>query len=180
MWQKVLIQGIGFVAAALLILSFQCRNSRKLFFLQMCSSMTYVLHFFLLNALSGCANLFCSIARSFVFSQRTKKWAQWKGWLFLLVLANVAATALTWENALSILPFLGTAGMTVVGWKGNGKHIRLANLFVCCPAWLIYDIYSHSIPGALCETFSLCSIAISVMRYGWKALDGDGEEVKKE
>ena len=93
---------------------------------------------------------------------------------------NVAATALTWENALSILPFLGTAGMTVAGWKGNGKHIRLANLFVCCPAWLIYDIYSHSIPGALCETFSLCSIAISVMRYGWKALDGDGEEVKKE
>lgn len=174
--REMVIQGIGFIAATLLIVSFQCKNSRKLFFLQMCSSITYIVHFALLNAMTGCANLFCSMARSFVFSQRGKKWAQWKGWLCALVAANILATVLTWKNAFSILPLLGTAGMTIAGWSENGKRIRLANLFLCCPVWLTYDIYSHSIPGALCETFSLCSIAISVLRYGWKALDGNSEE----
>lgn len=178
--QQMMIQGIGFVAAALLIISFQCKDSQKLFFLQMCSSITYVIHFALLNAMSGCANLFCSMARSFVFSQRGKKWAQWRGWLWLLVSTNVLVTVLTWKNAFSILPLLGTAGMTVAGWKGNGKHIRIANLVLCCPAWLTYDIYSHSIPGALCESFCFCSILVSIARYGWKALSTDFENHEQD
>ena len=175
MGRSVVIQGVGFIAAALLIGSFQCRRSRRMFFLQMCSSAVYIVHFYLLDALSGCGNIAGSMLRGFVYSNHGKKWADWKGWVFVLAAVNLLVTILTWKNAMSIFPFFGTVGTTIAGAGGNGRHVRLANLCVCSPSWLIYDIYSHSVPGVLCETFVLCSIGISVIRYGWKALDGDGE-----
>ena len=176
MHSMIIIQCIGFVAAGLLIGSFQCKRSRLMFFFQMCSGIAYIIHFYLLGALSGSGSQLCTILRGFVYSQHGKKWADWKGWPVLIVFLNLAASLLTWKNAMSLLPFIGTAGTTIAGAKGNGKHVRLMNLFVCCPAWLIYDIYSHSIAGMMCETFILCSIIISVIRFGWKALDGDGED----
>ena len=175
--KTVIIQGIGFIAAGLLIGSFQCKKSRKMFLMQMCSSLTYLIHYFLLDALSGCGNITASMIRGFVYSQGKHKWAQWKAWPIILTGLNVLVAVLTWRNLMSIFPFFGTVGTTIAGWGGNGKRVRIANLFVCCPSWLIYNFYSHSIPGVLCESFTLCSIAISVIRYGWKALDGDGEEI---
>ena len=174
---KVLvIQGIGFVAAALLIASFQCKRSKRLFFFQMCSCMLYILHFYLLGAISGCGNQACGLIRVAVYSNHGKKWADWSGWPPIIVLINAGLALLTWQNFMSIFPFLGTAGTTIAGAKGNGKHVRLVNLCLCSPSWLIYDIYSHSIPGILCETFIITSIIISVIRFGWKALDGTGED----
>lgn len=176
MRNTIIVQGIGFIAAALIIGSFQCKRSRLMFFFQMCSGIAYIIHFYLLGALAGSGSQCCTIIRGFIYSNHGKKWADWKYWPAVLVLLNAAAVAFTWKNMMSILPFLGTAGTTVAGAKGNGKHVRLMNLFVCCPSWLIYDIYSHSIAGVLCETFILSSIIISVIRFGWKALDGDGED----
>ena len=178
--RDIIIQGIGFIAAGLLIGSFQIKQSRKMFFFQMCSGITYIIHFYLLGALAGSGNHFCTIMTGFVYSNHGKKWADWRGWPVVLVLMDAVAAVLTWQNMMSIIPFIGTAAGIISGAKGNGKHVRLANLFVCCPFWMIYSFYSHSIAGVLCEAFIICSILISVLRYGWKALDGDGEGPKDQ
>lgn len=176
MHEHIIIQGIGFIAAGLLIGSFQCKQSRRLFMYQMFSCIMYIIHFYLLGALAGSGNQACGIMRGFVYSNHGKKWADWGGWPYVLVMLNALVAAVTWHNYMSIFPFLGTVGTTIAGAKGNGKHVRLANLCLCSPSWLIYDVYSHSIPGILCETFIITSIIISVFRFGWKALDGDGED----
>jgi hypothetical protein len=163
-------QAVGFVAAAMLILSFQCKSSRKLFFVQMCANAIYVIHFLMLGAYSGCVSLFISCVRNLILSGK-RPWCWWKGWPWLLIAANLAATAATWQGAFSILPCIAVVSVNFSAWSRNGKKIRMTNIFSVAPSWLIYSIYTGSVSGVITELITLGSVAVSVMRYGWKALD---------
>lgn len=170
MLYQIATQVIGFVATALQIGSFQCKSSKRLIFMQLCGNSAFLLHMFMLGAYSGCVNLLISVIRNFIISNR-KPWAYWKGWPRLLIAANIAVTACTWESIFSVLPCVAVISLTIGGWSRNGKKIRLANICVASPAWLIYDIYTGSYSGILTEFISLCSVGLSIFRYGWKALD---------
>ena len=163
-------QAIGFVAAGLEIGSFQCKSSRKLIFVQLCANIAFLIHMLMLGGYSGCINLLISCLRNFVLSSNGA-WARWKGWLWMLVGANLLGTALTWDGLASILPCIGVMAVTVSCWTRNGKKIRIASSCISSPSWLIYDIYTGSYYGIITEVFVLCSVGISVFRYGWKALD---------
>ena len=167
---QILAQAIGFISTALLIGSFQCKSSRKLIFLQLCGNSAFLIHLFMLGAYSGCISLVISVVRNFILANQ-RPWAYWKGWLWLLVGANVIGAVLTWENFFSIFPYIAVLGMTLAGWSRNGKKIRIANSCIASPAWLIYEFYAGSISGIVTELFTISSVIISVLRYGWKALD---------
>lgn len=167
-------QLIGFVGAALMIASFQCKKSRILFLFQMGSNAMYIIHFVMLGALSGGASIFVGLVRNFLLYSDSSGWARWEGWLPILTAAYVAAAYLTWRDAFSLLPCVGMVVMTYASWSRNGKNIRVANFFVNSPAWLAYDIHTFSISGVVTETFCLVSIVVSFIRFGWKALDGKG------
>ena len=164
-------QVIGFIGAGLLIFSYQCKDSKKLFFVQMCSNGVYVLHFFMLGAFSGSINIAISLLRNCVLINSNKKWTRHKSWLWLFVSLHLAVTLFTWQNMFSLLPCIGMVVFTVVSWTRNGKKIRMGNLFVNSPAWLIYDIYTVSYSGIVCEIFTLISVIVSFFRYGMKDLD---------
>ena len=163
-------QAIGFVAAGLEIGSFQCKSSRKLIFVQLCANIAFLIHMLMLGAYSGCINLLISCIRNYVLSSKGD-WARWKGWLWILVGANLLGTILTWENLFSILPCIAVVSVTISCWTRNGKKIRIASFCCSSPSWLIYDIYTGSYSGIVAEIFVLCSVGISMIRYGWKALD---------
>ena len=171
----ILTQAIGFVGTGLMIVSYQCNKSRNLFLLQMASNVAYIIHFIMLNALTGSISIFLGLIRNRILSVPEKKWAQWKGWMPLIIVLNVITTIVTWKDMFSILPCLGMVTMTIFSWSRNGKKIRMANFLVNSPSWLIYDIHTHSISGIFAELFCMSSIIISFVRYGTKALDGDGE-----
>ena len=166
----LITHAFGFTATALQIGSFQCKSSRKLIFMQLCGNTAFLLHMFMLGAYSGCINLFISCVRNFVLTSR-RPWAYWKGWPWVLVAANLLGTWFVWENIFSILPCIAVVSLTVAGWSRNGKKIRIANLCVASPAWLVYEFYAGSYSGMITEVFTICSVGISVLRYGWKALD---------
>ena len=166
----IITQGMGFLALTLEWGSFQCKRSRNLFFVQLLANVTYLLHFLLLGGYSACVSLTISCLRNLVLMSR-KPWAQWKGWPWVLVAANFAAMAFTWEGWISLLPFFGVTSLTLSGWTRNGKKVRLATLFVSAPSWLIYDVFSGSLSGILCQSLTIGSVLISVLRFGWKALD---------
>ncbi|MBR4401409.1 MAG: YgjV family protein [Synergistes sp.] len=171
---RVAAQLIGFVGTALLIASYQCRKSKDLFLLQMGSNVMYIIHFIMLGALSGSVSIFLGLTRNFILYSHTHRWAQWKGWLPLIIAGYVFGTYITWKDWYSILPCVGMTVMTAACWSRNGKNIRIANFAVNSPAWLVYDIHAFSISGVVTETFCLVSIIVSFFRYGWKALDGEG------
>jgi len=167
---QIITQIVGLIAAVLLIGSFQCKSSRKLIVVQLCANTTYLVHYMMLGAYSGCVSLFLSCIRYLIFSCR-RPWAYWKGWPWLLVVANLIGTLLTWQSIFSILPCIGVVSLTIAGWTRNGKKIRLANLCFSSPAWLIYSYHSGSYFGIFSELFCISSVIISILRYGWDVLD---------
>ena len=167
----IIAQAIGFIGAGLLIFSYQFKSSRKLFFMQMCSNAIYVLHFFMLAAYSGSINIAISLLRNFVLINSKSQWARNKVWLWIFVFLHIVVTVFTWQDMFSLLPTIGMLAITIASWTRNGKKIRIANLCINSPAWLIYDIYTVSYSGILCEIFTLSSVLISFYRYGTKALD---------
>ena len=167
---QIITHTIGFVATALQIGSFQCKSSRKLILMQLFGNTAFLIHMFMLGAYSGCVNLAISVIRFGILSCR-RPWAYWKGWPWLLVTANILGTALSWENIFSIFPCIAVVSLTIASWSRNGKKIRIANLCAVSPSWLIYEFYAGSYSGIVTELFCIGSVVVSVLRYGWKALD---------
>ena len=142
----------------------------------MLSYLSFMTQFVLLGAFTGAGTLFISASRNFLLYNAGKSWADWKGWQPLIILAYITACFVTWKDIYSILPGIAMVSGTVAAWTRNGKLIRLNTVCINSPCWLTYDFISHSYAGVIGETFSICSILISFWRYGFKALDGTGED----
>ena len=84
-----------------------------------------------------------------------------------------AASALTIDYsgsavyiAVSILVGIAQLAGTVVMYISNGKIIRIVQNAYISPAWMVYNIYTISIGGILCEAFNMVSVVVSFIRYG--------------
>ncbi len=58
------IQGIGFAALALFIMSYQIKSNKWLFLLQLLGPALFCIQFFMLDAISGCFSLAVNILRN--------------------------------------------------------------------------------------------------------------------
>lgn len=169
---NLIAQLIGFISTALFLLSFQFKQNRQLFALQLSSFAVYIVHYFLIGALTGCLAMAINTARCVVmYYFNDKKWAVWKGWLWVFMALYIVNTALTWEGWYSLLPFAGSVACMFAYWSRNLRSIRVVNLTVGSPTWLIYDIFTGSVSGIISESLCMLSILISIFRFGWKALD---------
>ena len=165
-------QIIGFASTALFILSFQIKENKKLFFMQLLSFAISTAHYFMIGAITGSGIMLGNVLRCVVmYFYNDKDWARWKVWPVLLVAGYVTNTVLTWNTWLSILPLIGTLACTYGCWSRNPRTIRMANLLLGSPTWLVYDIVLGSISASIMESLTILSILISIIRYGWKALD---------
>ncbi len=172
--QDIVIQGIGFVGLLFFFISFQLKTNKLLFSMQTIGCLCFSLQFALLGAYSGCLNVLINIIRNALLIQYNNwKFVRWKGWVVIFSALSIAIALFTWDGAISILPVAGTISGTVGYWTNNAKKIRIANLFVNSPCMLIYDALVRSWGGVLNEGITIASIVISIIRFGWKSLDGD-------
>ena len=88
-------------------------------------------------------------------------------------IANFANLFMTQSVDKGGLAIDTTVAGTIGYWTNNARNIRIANLAVNSPCMLLYDVLVKSWGGALNEAVTLVSIIISIIRFGWKALDGD-------
>jgi len=176
MLETVVVQGLGLIAAALMIASFQCKRSHQLFFLQICSYVVFIIHMLLLGGITGAMTQTVSLVRNIVlYKADNSAWARHKAWLPVFLLAYVVVMLVTWQGVFSILPCIAMLAITIGSWSGNGRNIRLTVLLVNSPAWIIYDIYTGSVAGIIQEIFCMLSSALAFFRYGWNGLNGNGE-----
>lgn len=165
-------QIIGFAGTALFILSFQIKENKKLFAMQLASFVVCAVHFFMLGAITGSGTMAINSLRCIImYFYNDKAWARRKFWPVLLVIVYFINAVLTWDTWLSVLPLIGTLSCTYACWSRNPRTIRVINLTLGSPTWLIYDIVQGSISGSIMESLTILSILISIIRYGWKALD---------
>lgn len=161
-----LAQAVGLVAFVIAILSFQKNSQKGILGLQLLSTSLFCLHFVLLGAQVGALLNAVGALRSFVFGHQEKRWAQGRVWLVVFLLLSVGACALTWENALSLLPMAGMIFTTVAFWIHDAAWVRRIS-FPSSPCWLIYNAAHRSWAGVLTECFVMCSILVAMWRYEW-------------
>ena len=158
-------QGIGFVAVAFFILSYQMKSNRLLFLFQLIGCSIFAIQFGVLGAYTGALSLLINILRN-ILLLKVNVWTWVKSKKIMIgILALLAAfTIWTWDGWISLLPF-ASVGVTTVGyWTDNAQKIRLSQL-IGSPCTLFYVVLSESI--------TLVSIIISIIRFGWKNLNDD-------
>lgn len=178
-WYDVFIQAIGFAGVLFFLTSYQVRSNKLLFVLQTLGCLTFGVQFALLGAYSGCLSLLVCIVRNLVLTQYNRsKLIRWKGWAVVFSALCLAAALITWNGPVSLFPVVGTVAGTAAFWTNNAKYIRIANLSINCPCMLLYDILVKSWGGVLNESITIAAIVVSIIRFGWAALDGDRIENK--
>ena len=142
-------QILGFVAMALIVWSFQFKDYKKLFLLQVGSCFFFVLHYLFLG-LGGDPAAYSGMAQNFV------------GLLFRAVL-------LLGEKHKKIC--VGSL------WTRDSNVIRLCQLIAVSPSWLLFNVFTFSIPGILLESFNIISIIIYYIRMRIRGKSESGKGV---
>ena len=166
----IIIQLIGFCGTALYYLSFQCRENKKLFRVQMFSYVFYTAHMLLLGAVTGGVSYIINCLRSFCLSGN-RKFGKSRGMCAILCALQLAALFLTWDGWISLLPVAANIASTLGGYTRNPKKVRIAGMFVNSPLCIVYDVIVGSWAGVLDELLAEISMTVSVVRYGWNELD---------
>ena len=89
----------------------------------------------------------------------------------LICLAQLLALALTWGGWISILPVAANIATTIAGYTHNPRKLRVAGMFINSPLWIVYDVATGSLAGVMDELVTEISMIVSILRFGWKALD---------
>ena len=171
---EIIIQGIGFLGLLAFISSYQIKSNRKLFLIQMVGVLLFALQFLLMGAYSGCLSLFLTAKRN-IFMSKYKEW-QWVKQKVFPVLICALFTAIlffTWDGPISLLAYVASVVSTIFYWTNDARKLRLANLFVCSPCWIIYDVIVGSIGGIASESLTMISIIVSICRFGWNNISNE-------
>lgn len=174
---ELIAQGIGIVAMAFNILSYQGKTKRTVILMQLIGTFLFTINFAMLGATIGALMNGIGFIRAIIFSNKDKFHTEHIGWLigfivafalmypatFLLFHKEVTATNLI----LELLPVIGMCAGTVGYHLKEAAHVRKLAL-IGSPCWLIYNIFNGAIGGALCEIFSLVSVVVGMLRYDRK------------
>ena len=169
-------QIVGAFGILFSLLSFQFVKRKYILLSQMTASLLFSLQLFMVGAITGGCLDMISFVRSLIFLNNQKKWASSKLWLVGFIVVMISTGILTWENAWSILPIIGSVLSTVALWMKEGKHIRMISLLVG-PCWLVYNIINGAYTGAFNELLAMTSIVIGLIRCDRVKIDPKGEQI---
>ena len=167
---EIIAQVFGIAGLIFSALSFQEKNNRKFFIKQALSGLMFSVNFLMIGAIAAAFFNVTNLVRGALLSKNDHK--LWR--LFVIVGLYTACFAfsvvLTFNNPFQIflsgLTYLTLEIMTVLMWKGNGKHIRYGQFFLSSPSWIVHNIFNFSLGGILCEVFAMTSVIISFIRFG--------------
>ncbi len=177
--EQVIVQGIGIIAMAFNILSFQCKKQRSIIVMQFFGSLFFCIHFYLDGAMTGALLNAVAVFRALVYSNKEKLKSDHVAWLALFIAASVACypVAFLWLGSPTdkwyyfgreLLPVVGMILSTFSFRADGAKGLRLL-WFFSSPLWLTYNIWHHSIGGTVCETFAIISILSAMFRLDRKS-----------
>ena len=171
----ILGQILGLCAMALIVISFQCKKPARLCIIQVCACLFFVLHYLFLG-LNGDAAAYAGMTQNAVgllfrgvLALSEKK----KSLLSPLVLAGLCALSavvaiLTYPGRLiALLPTVANFACIGCMWTKNSNTIRVTQLAIISPFWIIYNVFTLSVAGILTECFNLVSIGVYYVRM-WR------------
>ncbi len=187
---EITAQILSIAASVLCFISFQMKDTRKLYIAQCTSAVLFVISFLLLGEITPAILNLINIPRGLALSAG-KKWTTPKIYFCIqsmIVCAGVIGvvtyipadgttqTMIVLSYAAKIVATLIQLFSTYTMWTGNGKLIRLGQIFIVSPGWLFSDIIFFSIGGILTELINMISILISFARFGLNGFIDASEE----
>ncbi|MBO4327367.1 MAG: YgjV family protein [Clostridia bacterium] len=170
-------QIIGFIAMALLVLSFQFKDNKKLFAMQIASCFLFVFHYLFIGlggdsaAYSGMAQNAVGLAFRVVIILGDR-FKFLRSTVVMSVIAAVMAilaifTAST--DPVALLPVIGNFICLGAMWTRDPGVIRIGQLACVSPCWLAFNIFTFSIAGIMIESFNIISIVVYYIRMHFSA-----------
>ena len=166
--RMLIAQGIGTVATVIALMAFQCKDTKKLYLMQFFSNLLFTLHYLVLGAMTGLLLNGMGTVRLVMLSFVKGKWAKSKGAMGGLMGVMALCTYLTWDGWLSLLPAAAQIFSTPLYYRQNGKMLRWGQVLFMSPCWLVYNIFQHSIPGAVTDLMHMTSVIVSFIRFRGK------------
>ena len=175
---ETVAQIIGIFAAAMNILSYQCKSKSKLIFIQIFCSLIFTANYLMLGAVVGGLMNGIAVIRAIFFLYKDKWHLNEKLLIGSFIAAFIASYVLAFtvfevepipkNFIIEILPVIGMSAVTVSFNMKNATAVRIIGITLSSPGWLVYNVCSGSIGAILCEVFSLASLAVGIIRHDIK------------
>jgi hypothetical protein len=171
----ILAQIIGILGMLAAVISYQCKTNRNYYIWQGMSGLFFSVQFIMIGAWAGLVFNFYNIVRAIIYQTKLSRSVLCVTALELLVIGAASLSVFvlgeTWW--LVMLAFIAQACGTFAMWTRNGKTIRISQLFVVSPFWLLYDLLipTPSLGGILCEVFNIVSVIVSFVRFRKSGFD---------
>ena len=157
-------QGLGFVAVALAILSYQMKTQKHLLLLKLGNAIVNAVHYLFIGAISGMALNLVSPLKYLVYLKRNSKGSNDKVIPILFTLITAAVGIITWTEWYSVFVFSGMVIHAFCMSFSDPQKVRISLLFTS-PMVIVYNIFSMSISGVVYETVAIVSALIGIVRY---------------
>ena len=165
----IIAQTLGIFGMLCAMLSYQCKTNRNYFIWQGMSGVFFSAQFIMIGAWAGLVFNAYNIVRAIIYQSKKSRSIGVIILLETLVVAATLTSIFVFKEAwwLVLLTFIAQATGTFSMWTKNGKTIRIAQLAVVSPFWLLYDalIPTPSVGGILCEVFNMASVLVSFIRF---------------
>ena len=160
----ILIQLLAIAALGIWFVSYHFKSRKTILLVQLLSFIFWITHFILIEAYTGAALSSIAAVRLALFSFKTN--ANWIGKPIVMrsfVALLGLATYFTFESYWSIAAFMGGVFAIIASWQIDTDRIRI--LFIPSHlCWILYDIFSGSIGGAISEGALCLSAIISLIK----------------
>ncbi|MBQ1430972.1 MAG: YgjV family protein [Firmicutes bacterium] len=160
------VQALGFLGLASMVISFQMKNATRVLVMDILANVFFGIQYLLLGSVSGMIVLTISMVRNILLLLRDR-WPKlaWKGWVVVLIAAEIALCAPNIINWYDILPIIGFIIVTVSFWGKDPQKLRFANLILVCPIFLLFNLLVGSWGGVINEIITWVSVFTAFLRY---------------
>lgn len=181
---EIIAQIVSIIGMLMGVLSYQQKGKARILTFQLIGAALFVVHFFMINALSGAILNFVAIVRALIFIYEDKIHGDHPAWTIGLtatyILSYISVFTVfgkepTVKNLiLEILPVLAMTVTTIAFRYKEDKILRRVT-FISSPMWLTYNAIFFSLGGIIGESLNIGSAIIGTIR-----LDRKKEENKAE
>ena len=166
---NIIAQALGIFGMLAAMISYQCKTNKNYFIFQGLSGAFFSAQFILIGAWAGLIFNAYNIVRALAYQSKKAKSVACVVGLECLVLTAAMISIFVFKEAWWLVSFTLIAQITgtFAMWTRDGKKIRISQMAVVSPFWLLYDLLIPvpSIGGILCEVFNMASVVISFIRF---------------
>ena len=153
------IQLIGFIAFAVLVLSFYKKDHKTIIAYQIVSNFAYTVHYFLLGALSGAYISFIGIFRNIaIIKVKTHK----KTLVGIVILLYLIITLIFYEGIHSLFPIVANSAYLITMVMGTKKSLLIGGI-ISPILWASYGLFVGSYASSITESILLVSNIIQLI-----------------